>query len=196
TTSYSYDAAGRLTSVAAPEGGVSYSYDNAGRPTSMTLPGARQVSYSYDGASQLSSLTDWLGLTTTFSYNGDGLRTAVHRPNAVATTYAYDGADRLVTVNSDGPSGALLHLTYALDANGNRTSVTSGAGTETYALDALNRVTQAHYPNGDSVGYGYDAAGNRTSVTVNGATTADSYNGAGQLVSAGAENFAYDAAGN
>jgi YD repeat-containing protein len=37
TTTWGYDAASRVTSVAAPQGGVSYSYNPDGSRASMTL---------------------------------------------------------------------------------------------------------------------------------------------------------------
>jgi YD repeat-containing protein len=49
----------------------------------------------------------------------------------------------------------------AYDAEGNRTSMTSGAGTETYTLDPLNRLTSVTDANSDIVAYTYDATGNR-----------------------------------
>jgi RHS repeat-associated protein/uncharacterized repeat protein (TIGR01451 family) len=197
TTSFSYDAASRATAVAAPQGTVNYSYDAAGRRTALTLPGSRTITYAYDAGDQLTSLTDWFNQSTTFSYNADGLRTLVSRPGNLQTTLAYDGADRLTSVNSDGPpGGANRHFSYTLDADGNRTAVTSSSGTESYTLDALNRITQASYPNGDKLSFTYDSAGNRTSQIVNGVTTNSGYDTAGRLVQAGATAYTYDAAGN
>jgi RHS repeat-associated protein len=196
TSTFSYDAASNVTSVAAPQGAVGYAYDAAGRRTSMVLPGSRTVSYGYDAGNQLTSLTDWFGQTSTFTYSADGLPTGMSRPGGLQTSYTYDVADRMTSVNNDGPGGALKRFSYTLDANGNRASVTSGAGTESYVLDALNRVTSANYPNGDKSTYSYDAAGNRTSQTVNGATTSYTYDASHRLVQAGATTYSYDAAGN
>ena len=67
----------------------------------------------------------------------------------------HDGADWLTSVHHDGPSGALAHYDYTLDANGNRTSMTTAAGTESYTLDALNRLTSVSYPNGDATSYAF-----------------------------------------
>ena len=48
-TTYTYDASGNLTSVAAPTGTTEYTaWDALGRPTSMLLPGGRVVTQTYD----------------------------------------------------------------------------------------------------------------------------------------------------
>lgn len=68
--------------------------------------------------------------------------------------------------------------TYRLDANGNRVALASNGGTESYTLDALNRLTNATYPNGDTAAYSYDGNGNCLSQTFNGVTTNYSYDDA------------------
>ncbi len=70
------------------------------------------------------------------------------------------------------------------------------AGTESYTLDALNRLTNVTYPNGDVVGYTYDANGNRLTKTFNGTPTNYTYDTADQLTSDGSLTYTYDANGN
>jgi len=106
----------------------------------------------------------------------------------------WDG--RAGLVEHAGPSGLLQRFVDAVDANGNRTSVTGSARTETYALDALDRLTQATYPNGDAVGYTYDPNGNRATQTVNGVLAANTYDDADHLTSDGSLSYAHDANGN
>jgi YD repeat-containing protein len=114
----------------------------------------------------------------------------------VNTTYGYDGADSLISVHHDGPAGSLARFDYTLDANGNRTSVNSAAGAESYTLDALNRLTGVTYPNADTASYTYDAAGNRLTSTLNSTTTSYTYDSAGRLTAAGGSSLTYDAASN
>ncbi|HEX2679781.1 MAG TPA: RHS repeat-associated core domain-containing protein, partial [Candidatus Dormibacteraeota bacterium] len=196
TTNFTFDAASRLTSVAAPGGTVSYGYDTASNRTSMTLPARGSVTYSYDAANELTSLKDWAGNLFAFTYAPDGMPSTISRSGGVNTSYGYDGADRLTSVHHDGPSGPIAHYDYTLDANGNRTAMTTAAGTESYTLDALNRLTAVSYANGDNASYTYDAAGNRLSTTFNGSTTNYSYDSAGRLTSQGGKAITYDAAGN
>ncbi|MDQ6713910.1 MAG: hypothetical protein M3Z28_12085, partial [Candidatus Dormibacteraeota bacterium] len=134
--------------------------------------------------------------TTSISYTPDGLRSLMTRPAGVKTSYGYDNADRLTSVDNDGPSGPLKDFSYTLDAAGNRTSMSTAAGTESYTLDVMNRLTQVTYPNSDKVSYTYDAAGNRLTQTVNGVATSYSYNVAGQLQTVGATTYSYDADGS
>src|SRR5260370_19259338 len=162
----------------------------------MSLPARGSIGYVSAPANQLPKLTDWAGLSFTFTYAPDGMPATVNRPGGVNTAYGYDGANRLTSVHHDGPAGALAHFDYTLDANGNRTAVASAAGTESYTLDVLNRLTGASYPNGDAAAYTYDAAGNRLSSTLNGATTSYTYDSAGRLTAAGASSLTYDPAGH
>src|SRR5690606_36561766 len=57
--------------------------------------------------------------------------------------YKYDAMNRQVVVDAPSASGAIDasggHI-IAYDKNGNRTSDKTGAGTETYEYDALNRI--------------------------------------------------------
>jgi RHS repeat-associated protein len=198
TTSWGYDAASRVTSVAAPQGGVSYSYNLDGSRASMTLPGGKTVGYAYDGDGRLSTVSDWLSRSISLSYTVDGLQAGITRPDGVVTTNSYDSADRLTGVSHTGPgSTALRHFTYTLDAAGNRTAVVSDAGTESYTLDPLNRLTNVSYPQGDTASYSYDPSGNRlTKTTTQGGTTTYSYDDADQLLSDGTTSYSYDQNGN
>jgi len=51
---------------------------------------------------------------------------------------------------------------YAYDVNGNRTSMTTLAGTTAYEYDLIGQLTGVTYPDGRSVIYEYDAAGTET----------------------------------
>jgi len=51
----------------------------------------------------------------------------------------------------------ILPIHYELDANGNRVSMSDDRGTESYAYDNLNRLTQVTYADGEVVTYSYDA---------------------------------------
>ena len=93
----------------------------------------------------------------------DGRMLDVARSNGVDTAYGYDTAGRLNNIAHANGAAIIDEFAYTLDGNGNRTAVTSNAGTESYVLDGLNRLTAATYPGGLSEAFVYDAAGNRTS---------------------------------
>jgi YD repeat-containing protein len=115
----------------------------------------------------------------------------------VDTAYGYDTGGRLNAITQTNGGVTLQSYGYTLDAAGNRTAVTTGAGTETYTLDALNRLTGVSYANGDVVAYTYDAQGNRLTEVVNGVTTqSNTYDTADELTSDGTRSYTYDGAGN
>jgi RHS repeat-associated protein len=206
TTGWVYDAADRVTQVASPQGTVGYAYDGAGRRTGMTLPGGKTTTYGYDAAGQLTSLLDWQNVDpTTYTYNANGQLTGEVRPNGVETAYRYDAAWRPNRV--EHADGATLLARYAddLDANGNRAAVhiTGSAvtnGTESYAYDELDRLTEATYPaGGGTIDYAYDADGNRVERTSGSDVTDYSYDDADQLTEttgADAHTYGYDEDGN
>ncbi len=196
TTNFTHDALSRVTTIAAPQGTVAYSYDAAGQRSTLTLPNNRTVSYTYHPTGKVATVTDWLGGVQGFSYNADGQLLQVTRPNSVNSNYGYDAAGQLSAVAHAGPGGTIQSYSYTLDPNGNRIAVAMPGGTENYTLDALNRLTNVTYANGDSAGYTYDALGNRLSETFNGTTTNYTYDDAGQLLTDGQLNFTYDANGN
>ena len=197
TTHWNYDAASRVTSVAAPNGTVAYTYNNANDRATMTLPGSRTFTYGYNSTSgRLTSVTDWQSNAIGFSYDSDGNRTGISRPNGVDSTYTYDLADRLTAIDHHDSGGTIQSFDYTLDAAGNRTAVVSNAGTESYTLDALNRVTAVDYPTGDDVSYTYDNTGNIATMTVGTTTTTYTHDAADQTTSDGTHTFTYDDNGN
>ena len=130
--------------------------------------------------------------------DADGRMLTAARSNGVDTNYTYDDAGRLTGVGHTGPNGGIDGFSYMLDPNGNRTAVMSNAGTETYTLDALNRLTNVTYPGALSETFEYDAAGNRTSHTkTDGTTVGFTVDATGQLISdTSGTTYTYDAAGN
>ena len=195
TTTWSYDAASRLTSMQSPAGTVGYTYDDAGRRSTMTLPSGL-VTYGYFDDGRLSSIgTPTVG-TFGFTYFSDGRPQTVSRPNGVTTTDGYDTAGRLTSVTHTKGAATVAAYTYTLDASGNRTAMTSSAGTETYTINELNQLTKATLPGSHVIDYTYDAAGNRKTRVVDGVTTTYGYDNASQLTSVSGSAFTYDASGN
>jgi RHS repeat-associated protein len=151
TTTYAYDAIGRLTSETVSADGVtaaqklvtSYTYDTADRPKSRTQPGGFTTAISYDSATK-----------TTTTLPGGGTK--------IEEVYA-DGRSKSVT----GTAVPDSDTTYSFDAAGNLNTVqTTGGVTTTTVADWLGRttsVTTATWDGGTrTVSNTYDSAGHLT----------------------------------
>ena len=125
TTSYTYDVAGRLTSLTNPHGfAVSYTYDEAGNLIELTYPGNKKVYYSYDELNRLKTVTNWLSQTASYTYDQAGRLTNLNHLNGTLTGYGYDNANRLTDIqNTKSDTTAIATYHFTLDANGNRTGV-------------------------------------------------------------------------
>ena len=108
---------------------------------------------------------------TSYAYDPAGKLIKRTLPNGVVTHYEYDLANRLKTIQHLAPSGdQLLELAYDFDALGNRTQLIRRQANRPsqltrYRYDALARLVEVLYPDGEVVSYEYDAAGNRTRMT-------------------------------
>ena len=155
TTIYAYDADRQLSSVTAPDGGVtSCVRDQLGRVTEIDEPDpdgsgplARPtIGYGYDAAGNVHTVTDPLGNVT---------------------TCGYDGMHRLVTVTEADPGTGSPVTQYGYDYDGELTSVTDPLGrVTTYQYDDLGRETAATAPDpsgyqtSTTTSYAYDDDGN------------------------------------
>ena len=102
-TTYTYDAANRLTSV----NGQAYTWDNNGN-----LPNDGSKTYLYNQANQLITITA-TGLTWSAAYNGDGARLR-QVANGVPTTYTLDLAAPLVTALTERTGATTKQYLYGL----------------------------------------------------------------------------------
>ncbi len=201
TTSYAYDALGRVIRVTDPLGHVTTkSYDGDGNPIAATDRDGNTTLYRYDADNELVGVTRADGTTVQYGYDGDGNQLTQTDGAGRTTSYAYDALDRLSSVTD--PLGRTT--AYGYDATGNRTSLVDPSGrTTSYAYDAANELTSVGYSDGTTpnVTYAYSADGQRTSMADGTGTTAYVYdtlnrltsqtNGAGQTVA-----YGYDLAGH
>jgi RHS repeat-associated protein len=130
TSSYTYDAAGRLTSLDHSQGstslaGYSWQYDAGNRVTQLVSLLDGTVDYNYDDTNQLTGAD--------YAYQGD-------------ETYAYDAnGNRTISGYVTGPNNQLLSdgtYDYDYDNEGNRilrTNIVTGETTE-YEWDHRNRL--------------------------------------------------------
>jgi YD repeat-containing protein len=128
-------------------------YDGYGRVATHKLPQqTAAASYEYKDDDTVWKVTDARGVIATNSYNGRHLLTGV----------SYDPQGSGVS--------SLPSVSFAYDVAGNRTSVTDGTGSTTFAYDQLSRITsESHYLSdlgaSYAMSYGYNLAGEVTSIT-------------------------------
>lgn len=152
TTTYSYDAADQLASKTTGNKKVTYSYDADGNRTGES---DLRNSYGYDQANRLISF----GTANTYSYDGDGLRTK-KIVSGTAETFVYDMADGLPLMIRDGSTY------YVSGPGGLPLEQISGTTVNYYHQDQLGSTRLITNSSGGTVNtYSYDAYGNVTAST-------------------------------
>lgn len=122
TITRSYDAFDRLASETTPQGTVSYTYDAAGGMTSMTVAGQPTVNYSYDDGNRLTGITQGAS-GVGISYDAVNRRTSLTLPNGVVVNYTYSDTSQLKGVTFKKGATEIGALDYGYDAGGRRTTV-------------------------------------------------------------------------
>jgi RHS repeat-associated protein len=217
-----YANVGQLTSVFDPSGGATLDWDAGGRLTrlSRTTDGqgfvierswdagdrllvdrydGQAVTYAYDGAGRVRAIA---GLVDGATYDASGRLVGQWNSNGTVTARTFSPRGRLGSITTQAGSTTIQSLTYARDADGRITQITSPFNDESwsYGYDALHRLVQASVP-GDatrSYAFAYDATGNLLSSDFQGTF---SYPPAGQarphaVIATAAAPLAYDADGN
>lgn len=196
TTSYSYDAMGRLLSEGGlwPNDVVSYGY-TAGLRTRLGVQNpdgtAWSQSYGYDGAKRLTNVVSPAG-TFSYRYNGAGtLVTNLALPNGGAITNGYDNVGRLTGTYLLTRAGSVLNShAYLYNKAGQRTQQTRTDGSYvTYGYDGMGQLISAAGKESGGVtnrmneqfGYTYDPAGNLHYRTMNVLTQAFAVNTLNEL---------------
>jgi RHS repeat-associated protein len=191
-TRYTYDVLDNLTRITDSQGNVkTMAYDGLKRMTGMNDPDRGLMSYTFDAASNLIESVDAKGQHIVMTYDGanrikteDYLDAAGHSPDVL---YSYDGSVSVpagdgTSATSANPLGKLVSVTDLSGAevlscdNRGRTAwkikrvpdPANGAPVSyqsAYQYDALDRVTQLTYPDGDRIGYGYNSRGLPANIT-------------------------------
>jgi len=207
-TTYTYDARGRLTSIAT-EAGTTWitriDLGATGRSEVVASPNGTSLRSTYDVTGKLVGLSDSLGNRITYTYDSEGNRVSELTYGATgelgrSIQYQYDGLNRLWrTIYPDGTE----YEEYGYDAVGNRTSVRNTAGAITsYLYDSLNRLKEVVEPGEVRTRYAYDQGDNLISVTdAEGHVTSYTYDDAGRVIETlspdtGRTRYTYDDAGN
>lgn len=181
---------------------VTYSYDAAGNLSSITLPGDKTVTYQYDRARRLTRVSDWAGNFALYRYDVAGFPVSTTVSGGPVTIYQYDVAHRLRAIVSTGPDGKpVAAYRYTLDAAGNRIAVSAldpsaaapSASSNDFRFDAANRPVDSS----DGRSYRYDARGNL--IAIEGSRPAAfTYDAFGRLQSVddgSPAKYTYDSAG-
>ena len=204
---------------------VQYTYDSAGRLSTVAYPdGGKTVTYDYNSLGELADIgdTDSSQPLVEYSMYGDGTIVGETHPQVEGGLDLAVGLDSLGDTQSvqwASDSNTLLDgYSYTYDAAGNVTAKTNSAHTafnEAYTYDALDRLTgmtrgtggyeqswtldaQGNWTefddNGSGLSQGADAANEVTSVTpTGGSTTTFTHDPNGNLTYDGTFNYTYDA---
>lgn len=176
---YTYDAAGQLTSI--PGLINSITYNAKGQVERAVYANGVTTMNTYDG------VKGWLAQIKHFTNIGslmevDYTRDAIGRIQTVVVdghpeeswTYAYDDLDRLTQATNAGDSA--LSRTISYDAAHNITSMT-GVGSYTYPVQGAGAVRPHAATAAGTHAIAYDANGNATSITKPGLSRVFSYDG-------------------
>jgi RHS repeat-associated protein len=172
SVSYTYDAVGRLQSVANGTDTVSWTYDLSGAAlTETSTKNAFTVSFGYDEAGNRSTLrvNDPAGAAPPFAsysfddagrlqylyrgqlgsaqffqfgYDNASRRTSLSFPNGTATTYDRDPNSRLTSVRTAFGATTIAAAAHTYDRAGNRATRTTPDFGETYSYDELDRLVK------------------------------------------------------
>lgn len=115
---YAYDAAGRLTNIVYPGGGMSvaFAYD----PTNGLLTGVTDtltgtsIGFEYDGAFRLVRVTRLSGVNTEYEWDGAGQLTRLRDGTVLDLRYAYDSAGQVTQLVAQAPLSASAFLASAV----------------------------------------------------------------------------------
>lgn len=191
-TSYTYDAAHRLTDISDNAGNtIHYTLDNAGNRIGEDTKDAtgallRTLSRVYNQLGQLKTAKDAYQQGTGFSYDISGDTDKVTDALGRVTDNDYDPLNRLTkTIQNVGGVNATTQFQY--DARDNLTRVIDPKNLNTdYSYNGLGDLTKLTSPDTGITSYTYDSAGNRkTQTDARGQTATYSYDALNRLTGIG-----------
>jgi RHS repeat-associated protein len=222
TSTFSYDAAGRLSGIAYGDGttpDVTFTYDAAGHRRTMT-DGTGTTTYDTDSLGRRTRVTNGAGKVVSYAYDLGDNATEITYPSGSTVARTFDDAGRLETVqdwvsgtptsfgyDADGrwatttsPNGVVGAREYdradsltAISYARSSTALGSWAHTRTAAALLATSTPSAEAP-GTAATYAYTTDGQLKSVTGPAATTVWAYDAADRLIRNPAGTvFDYDA---
>jgi YD repeat-containing protein len=148
-------------------------FDAVGNVTQITDADNNKTQFLYDALNRVTEQIDPFNKTNTFAYDAVGNLTSTTDRLGRVVNSQFDALDRM-TGQTWVTSGTTINtLTFTYDAKGNLLTAANSNGTYTFSYDALDRVTVAAEPFGQTLTMSYDPVGNRTLVqdSLNGVTT-------------------------
>lgn len=206
TLSYTRDKAGRVISIAYPDGKtLSTTYDRAGNIASLSYPDGLKVNYSYDKLNRVKGVSFNTDNSLTLTYDAADNLIGETRSNGVESVYSYDAARRLTGVSHKKGATVIADLSYTRNAAGLITEE-KGNWPLTFTPQTAANINASYddangIVNWNTDNYSYDADGNLigisgsrnftavydqqnrlTTITLNGSTLNYVYDGLGNRV--------------
>jgi RHS repeat-associated protein len=180
-TTYVYNADDERTEVKAANGNTTKTtYDSMGRIESKTDGNNHTTNYERDLLGQITEEVDSLKRKTTLKWDAAGNLKELKDPEERTTTYTYDPGDRVKEV--DFSEATTPDVSYEYGKDGEVTVMKDGTGTNKYAYDELDRLTEAENGNKEVVKYEYDLGNQGTKITYpNGKSITRAFDNAGRL---------------
>ena len=196
TTTYSYDAAGRLEAISDPVGLVTTFTYTSGKLQRITDPAGRQTLFQFDSTGNLSRITNPDGSFLSYSYDGQGRLAQATNERGISTAYAYDFSGRFSqSLRPGGETRSLIPSklqglpntgiglgrpaspAQIVKSENARASLTDGRGNTTwFTLDSLGQIVAQTDALGQTTSTQRDANGLPTRITrPNGAVTSMTY---------------------
>ena len=221
-TTYTYDLAGRLVSVADGERTLSYTYNNKGQLINNGVSG-HQSAYTYTTAGLLQKEVKTIkdqALTKSYTYDSKGRLLTYTSPSGLVQKFGYDASHNLISITDNATSVKLWEAksyndqglltsdvncgnkqtTYTYDQLGKYKGISNSLATFSYQYNRGGLLTQRIEKFGGSgltETFAYDAEGCLLSSTLSGKTPVTvSYN-SGRTIKAKSDigSYSYNASG-
>jgi RHS repeat-associated protein len=221
TTTYAYDAQGRLTNkvvswTGGPTISLNYRFDANGNLTNLWSSSSGGVTnfYQYDSLDRLTNVLANGSAAASYGFDAVGNLQSMRYGNGVTNQFQYDSLNRLTNAVWKFNASTLASFYYQLGLAGNRSNlsetVNSTSRTYAWTFDSLYRLKQETLGGGTSgtLSYSFDPVGNRTNRTVTGGLsltnqsftfntndwiTSDGYDKNGNTTNSSGNSYQFDA---
>ena len=191
-TTYTYDAASRLTSISGPGGNdtITLTYDSAGRRVGIDIAG-RAVTYAYDPLGRVTGVTEGSRRYILGYPAANPFPNSLTRPNGSSGAILRDALNRPYQSDNKQATGSLINRFITTYAAGRELpvseAVTGGAippavpdAVQAYGYDTMNQPVSGTVPDRT---YAWDRNGNLTAgYTIDGAPFTATYDDLNRLV--------------